>query len=1112
MTINGMLGSSGAANVVKTGSGTLIVNSSGGGLADNSTWTVQGGSYNGTTGLYNSVLGIAAGNVLGNSTGSVLNLSAGTLQFTANGGNGYLSARTINVAASGGAISDGGFAPGDATSGGSQIGPAISIASGSGLKLVSSNKLQLYGVISGNGTLTKFGSGTVILAGANTYTGVTTISGGTLQIGNGGTTGSLSASGSIINNGTLVFNRSNTVTAGTDFSGSAISGSGSIVQSGSGKLLLWSGNTFTGGVVINSGTLGIWEGSGLGAVPGSPATQLTFAGNSTLQFQQTPTALPLNANRQFVINSGVTATIDTQGFAPSIAGTISGATGALAKSGSGTLTLNGTNTYGGGTTVNAGTLQLGSATALGASTGALAVNTGAKLNMNTYSATVGALTSSNGTITGFNVGAGSNTLAASSASISGTNYLGINPSSVTATGTSNLLTSSGGGLTGTFKFAGSQNLSVPVNSLIVKNGSGGFYQVTLNNTATTEQITVTAAPSKVLSIMPLGASIMAGSSAQTPYDGGGFHTEMYQNLVNDGRFTPNFVGSSTDLQANNPTSPNLLTSAGQTNHEGHPGYTTSQVLNNLNANDSSSGNNGGSWLAPGNGVNPDYIPLNAGGNDFVANPTDTQAINRYDAIVSQVNTLRPGVATLATNLMYRTDVGTPINTYFNPYVQGVVYNHVLAGQDVRFVDLYTLMTPGNSTYPSNPYISSDGIHPTQAGYNLMGDIMYHSTVYGAAYWTGSQNGNWSTLNGSSTNWAMDSARTTNRGRLLTDSTANTYSYADVYFNNNATPLATTLGADTTVRSLNFAAGAAGAVSIGGANTLSIGSGGITVQQGTGAHTVSANIALTADQTWGNVSSHDLTVSGIVSGSNSITIVGSYTVHAGASSAAITTQSVSGTGAIVLTGSNTYTGNTTVSSGTLVVNNTGGSGTGSGSVEVLSGARLGGTGTITGGTTIRASGTLAPTAQASNGKLTLGATTFTGGSIFEWDMSPANPADDPATHSNQGTYGQVAAGATTGTSIFTIVLGSGSYADAFWNTDKTWSNIYTSSGLTDLTSLFTTLAGSFLTYDSGTRRATATGQGYFTFNGSSTLSWTAVPEPTTALVGLLLGAGLLRRRR
>jgi hypothetical protein len=39
----------------------------------------------------------------------------------------------------------------------------------------------------------------------------------------------------------------------------------------------------------------------------------------------------------------------------------------------------------------------------------------------------------------------------------------------------------------------------------------------------------------------------------------------------------------------------------------------------------------------------------------------------------------------------------------------------------------------------------------------------------------------------------------------------------------------------------------------------------------------------------------------------------------------------------------------------------------------------------------------------------------------------------------------------------------------------------------------------------------TGQGQFSYSGN-TLSWTAIPELSNALVALLLSAGLLRRRR
>jgi autotransporter-associated beta strand protein len=55
------------------------------------------------------------------------------------------------------------------------------------------------------------------------------------------------------------------------------------------------------------------------------------------------------------------------------------------------------------------------------------------------------------------------------------------------------------------------------------------------------------------------------------------------------------------------------------------------------------------------------------------------------------------------------------------------------------------------------------------------------------------------------------------------------------------------------------------------------------------------------------------------------------------------------GTITLSGANTDTGATSITAGTLLVNNTTGSGTGTNTVTVASGATLGGTGTISGAT-------------------------------------------------------------------------------------------------------------------------------------------------------------------
>lgn len=68
---------------------------------------------------------------------------------------------------------------------------------------------------------------------------------------------------------------------------------------------------------------------------------------------------------------------------------------------------------------------------------------------------------------------------------------------------------------------------------------------------------------------------------------------------------------------------------------------------------------------------------------------------------------------------------------------------------------------------------------------------------------------------------------------------------------------------------------------------------------------------------------------------------------------------SGSATLTLTGANTFTGGTTVSSGTLNVDSSAGSGSGTGDLEVFSGATLSGNGSIGSATTIDNGATLAP---------------------------------------------------------------------------------------------------------------------------------------------------------
>ncbi|MEO0018508.1 MAG: hypothetical protein RLZZ522_1791, partial [Verrucomicrobiota bacterium] len=154
------------------------------------------------------------------------------------------------------------------------------------------------------------------------------------------------------------------------------------------------------------------------------------------------------------------------------------------------------------------------------------------------------------------------------------------------------------------------------------------------------------------------------------------------------------------------------------------------------------------------------------------------------------------------------------------------------------------------------------------------------------------------------------------------------------------------------------------------------------------------------------------------------------------------------------------------------------------------------------------GTHAPGNNGPGSQAINGTANYAVGSIFAWDLNGS--AEDPgAGATNQGAYDHVAvSGKLTGEkAVFQIALGTTtSFSDTFWNTAKHWDVFSSGAGSTDLNAIFTVFAGTDIA-----PTGLVSGQGQFSFTGN-TLNWSAVPEPTSTLVGLLIGAGLLRRQR
>jgi autotransporter-associated beta strand protein len=390
-TINAPIG--GSVGLTKLGTATLTLSGA--------------NTYTGTTTISAGVLSVSnivvssGSSNLGNATSVVTLGSAGaqgTLSYT---GNTATYTRGFNIGGDGGGRLN-------VTTSGQTLTVGTNGVTGSGLFTVGgAGNTTISAVVGHTGGLTKEDDGTLTLSNAaNSYTGATTISGGTLRIGNGGTTGALSTSSAITNNGTLTFNRTNTVTQGTDFSSAAISGSGALIQGGSGTLVLNVGNTYTGKTTISAGVLNIQNGSALGGT--TNGTSVTSGAALEIQGGISVGAEALTLNSTGVSSGGAlrnrsdsntyqglitlgshsrinsdagTLTLDpasgnaiTGTFNLTLGGDGNGAvndpiatgTGTLTKDGSGTWTLSGANTYSGKTTISAGTLSINSILNVGA--------------------------------------------------------------------------------------------------------------------------------------------------------------------------------------------------------------------------------------------------------------------------------------------------------------------------------------------------------------------------------------------------------------------------------------------------------------------------------------------------------------------------------------------------------------------------------------------------------------------------------------------------------------------------------------------------------------------------------------------------------------------------
>lgn len=1000
------------------------------------------------------------------------------------------------------------------------------------------------------GTALTFGGAGGLGTGAVTHSvGV----GATLQIGNGGTTGALTTNQNILNNGAVIFNRSNDLTVAN-----IISGTGTLEKQGGGNMTLSSANTHFGDTKISGGSLILANTSALanstldynsygGTVSFGTLTGSNFGGlkgNQDLVLTNVATtpaavALSVGANHQSTTYSG-----DLSGL------------GSITKTGGGTLTLTGDNTYAGSTNANNGTL----------------VVAGTHVGNGSFNAANAATLTLSGTITGNGSVNLNSALSATSmptvnisGSLTGTGAHNVNSGFYNVTGTvsnagSLTVGAIAGTATATLSGTGSYTTTAGRDVLLgnTVSGSIGILNVqdnasltVLNNGANNGSIQLGNVAGGVGVInqsggtISLESNIVFGSNALGAASAYGFYNQSGGQLLHNGgtgtgaRFRiGNAAGSNIGLyylsggSATYTNGNNAIEVGGSgTFNTGSNSIGVLYVTGTGTMTGATASLQVANQSAGGAGTATTVGQVTIGGAGSTSAGITVLSVNTASNNASQpgtatINLLSGGTLTTGNISKGASGTGT-INFNGGTLKIGTNSTSMASGLTVFSHAGGATVDTNGSTYTINAAIQA----PTASGVSSIAVTDGGADYAGApAVTISGGTGTGATAVANVVNGVVTGITVTNPGTGYSPGDVLTVTLSGGGATTTATVGTVTLAANT---SGGLTKNNAGTLTLTAANTYTGATtinGGTVALSGAGALADTSNVNVASGTSSFNVSG--ITASGETVGSlsgvaGSTVVLGAKTLTVGGGNGSASYAGVIsgtngnltkiGTGTQTLTGTNTYTGTTIVNGGALQVGNAGVGSTGTGAVTVNGTATLLGTGTVKGSSFTLASGaTLRPgdgLATSDIGALTFSPTT-TGSYTLASGSTTVLGITDSAIHDLLTFNG------TSGSSL--IVSGNIIVEGASFTP--------TAGMIFDLIDWMGTVTADFSGFNVGTNfrdgsdddssqfnLPNISGSGYawdisnFTTNGSISLA--VVPEPSRALLLIGgLGALMLRRRR